>query len=47
MHATGEYSINYLADLFSVSRLTIHRTLNERSAIEWRAREQARHEEAK
>ena len=28
MHATGEYSINDLAELFSVSRPTVYRTLN-------------------
>ena len=28
MHATGEYSISDLAELFSVSRLTVYRTLN-------------------
>ena len=28
MHATGEYSISDLAELFSVSRPTIYRTLN-------------------
>ena len=30
MHATGEYSISDLAELFSVSRPTVHRTLNRR-----------------
>ncbi len=30
MHATGEYSISDLAELFSVSRLTVYRTLNRR-----------------
>ena len=30
MHATGEYSINDLAELFSVSRPTVYRTLNRR-----------------
>ena len=28
MHATGEYSISDLADLFSVSKPTVYRTLN-------------------
>ena len=28
MHATGEYSISDLAELFSVSRPTVYRTLN-------------------
>ena len=28
MHATGEYSISDLAEFFSVSRPTVHRTLN-------------------
>ena len=35
MHATGEYSISDLADLFSVSRPTAYRTLN-RSHFSWR-----------
>ena len=30
MHATGEYSLNDLAKLFSVSRPTVYRTLNRR-----------------
>ena len=30
MHATGEYSVSDLAELFSVSRPTIYRTLNRR-----------------
>ena len=30
MHATGEYSISDLAELFSVSRPTVYRTLNRR-----------------
>ncbi len=30
MHATGEYSISDLAELFSVSRATVYRTLNRR-----------------
>ena len=30
MHATGEYSISDPAELFSVSRLTVYRTLNRR-----------------
>ncbi len=30
MHATGEYSISDLAELFSVSRTTVYRTLNRR-----------------
>ena len=30
MHATGEYSISHLAELFSVSRPTLYRTLNRR-----------------
>ena len=30
MHATGEYSISDLAELFSVSRPTLYRTLNRR-----------------
>ena len=29
MHATGEYSISDLAELFSVSRPTVYRTLNQ------------------
>ena len=28
MHATGEYSISDLAELFSVSRPTVYRTVN-------------------
>ena len=32
MHATGEYSVSDLADLFSVSRPTICRTLNRRQS---------------
>ena len=30
MHVTGEYSISDLAELFSVSRPTVYRTLNRR-----------------
>ena len=30
MHATGEYSISDLAELFSVSRPIVYRTLNRR-----------------
>ena len=30
MHATGEYSISDLAELFSISRPTVYRTLNRR-----------------
>ena len=30
IHATGEYSISDLAELFSVSRPTVYRTLNRR-----------------
>ena len=30
MHATGEYSISDLAELFTVSRPTVYRTLNRR-----------------
>ena len=30
MHTTGEYSISDLAELFSVSRPTVYRTLNRR-----------------
>ena len=30
MHATGEYSISDLAELFSASRPTVYRTLNRR-----------------
>jgi DNA invertase Pin-like site-specific DNA recombinase len=30
MHATGEYSISDLAELFSVSRPTVYRTLDQR-----------------
>ena len=30
MHATGEYSINEIAEIFSVSRPTVYRTLNRR-----------------
>ena len=30
MHATGEYSISDLAELCSVSRPTVYRTLNRR-----------------
>ena len=32
MHATGEYSISDLAELFSVSRPTVYRTLNRRNS---------------
>ena len=32
MHATGEYSISDLAELFPVSRPTVYRTLNQRLA---------------
>ncbi len=32
MHATGEYSISDLAELFSVCRPTVYRTLNRRHA---------------
>ena len=32
MHATGEYSISDLAELFSVSRPTVYRTLNRRQS---------------
>ena len=32
MHATGEYSVSDLADLFSVSRPTLYRTLNRRQS---------------
>ena len=28
MHATGEYSISDLSELFSISRPTVYRTLN-------------------
>ena len=28
MHATGEYSISEIAEIFSVSRPTVYRTLN-------------------
>ena len=35
MHATGEYSISDLAELFSVSRPTVYRTLNRRHSP-WR-----------
>ena len=34
MHATGEYSISDLAELFSVSRPTVYRTLNRRLSPE-------------
>ena len=34
MHATGEYSISDLAELFSVSRPTAYRTLNRRHSPE-------------
>ena len=30
MHATGEYSISEIAEIFSVSRPTVYRTLNRR-----------------
>ena len=30
MHATGEYSISEIAEIFSVSRLTVYRTLKRR-----------------
>ncbi len=33
MHATGEYSISDLAELFSVSRPTVYRTLNRRLSL--------------
>jgi DNA invertase Pin-like site-specific DNA recombinase len=33
MHATGEYSISDLAELFSVSRPTVYRTLNRIRAV--------------
>ena len=33
MHATGEYSISDLAELFSVSRPTVYRTLNRRHPL--------------
>ena len=33
MHATGEYSISDLAELFSVSRPTVYRTLNRRFSL--------------
>ena len=33
MHATGEYSISDLAELFSVSRPTVYRTLNRRRSL--------------
>jgi len=32
MHATGEYSVSDLAELFSVSRPTVYRTLNRRQS---------------
>jgi DeoR/GlpR family transcriptional regulator of sugar metabolism len=32
MHDTGEYSISDLAEVFSVSRPTVYRTLNRREA---------------
>ena len=32
MHATGEYSISDLSELFSVSRPTVYRTLNPRQS---------------
>ena len=32
MHATGEYSISDLADLFCASRPTVYRTLNRRNS---------------
>ena len=35
MHATGEYSISDLAELFSVSRPTVYRTLKRRHSP-WR-----------
>ena len=34
MHGTGQYSISDLAEFFSVSRPTVHRTLNRRK-IPW------------
>ena len=30
MHATGEYSISEIAEIFSISRPTVYRTLNRR-----------------
>ena len=33
MHATGEYSISDLAELFSVSRPTVYRTLDHRLSL--------------
>ena len=33
MHATGEYSISNLAELFTVSRPTVYRTLNRRLSL--------------
>ncbi len=37
MHATGDYSITDLADLFSVSRPTVYRTLQAKqtAALAW------------
>ena len=37
MHATGEYSISDLAELFSVSRPTVYRTLNRRHSLSVRS----------
>ncbi len=35
MHATGDYTIADLADLFKVSRPTVYRTLRRDLAISW------------
>ena len=37
MHATGKYSISVLAELFSVSRPTVYRTLNRRLSLSVRS----------
>ena len=37
MHATGEYSISDLSELFSVSRPTVYCTLNRRSPLSVRS----------
>ena len=37
MHATGEYSISDLAELFSVSRPTVYRTRNRRLSLSVRS----------
>ena len=38
MHDTGDYSISDLAELFSVSRPTVYRTLGRQAPATWRRR---------